>query len=467
MKKSLIATFGGIGVCAVAWIGASQYSAGRTSADMKAFADTPAEKSGFRITKLEQKTGFLSSSGSFEIEILGRGLTDNARFSANYQASHLLLPTSLARVHWKTKPEGKMQELLKPLFGDTLALEGDGTVGYDDSLSTSVTMPALSGTSEGTTLAVSPLSGRLRIKGDSVAFQGAIDTVSVKGDKASLDVAHLSMDSDIEDRRTGIGRSSLTIGHVAVGEDVADGLKFESQVTRKTDKLHVTMVYTVGSAKVSGTAAKDLALEITADGMDAEASATMGDIVRASDGLRTLTAEDETRLRPAVRALLTKGLSLGITRMGGTIGTGTLDAKLLFELRPADATAAGAPLPIARQFRASGQAKLTGPVLSDQQKAIAMATGTVEEVPGGGLQAAFDFADNALKLNGRQSDARGIVSILAMTEQRINAFLAGSLSLVGVMDPGPAMETGTPGSDEDTADDGPDDGEDKTGDAHK
>ena len=82
-------------------------------------------------------------------------------------------------------------------------------------------------------------------------------------------------------------------------------------------------------------------------GVHAQSIETIGQVLGDTCGIEHATADETTRLRTALRTLMARGFTLGIARIAGTVGGGSLEGQLHVELKP---TAGGdnAPILLAR-----------------------------------------------------------------------------------------------------------------------
>jgi hypothetical protein len=155
-------------------------------------------------------------------------------------------------------------------------------------------------------------------------------------------------------------------------------------------------------------------------------------IGRESCGFKSLKAEEEQKLRAAVRTALTGGLSLGITEVKGSVGDGSLEGFLKVELKKAAqaaVAAAGAEpvaIELANLLTSSGEITVKGNAINAGQRQMAVGMGIATEVPGG-LKATFEFADGLFKANGRVFDASAVQVALSTADRRLNTFLGVSM----------------------------------------
>jgi hypothetical protein len=93
------------------------------------------------------------------------------------------------------------------------------------------------------------------------------------------------------------------------------------------------------------------------------------------------------------------------------------------------APAQGDEVLLASQLSSSGQIHIKGKLMQPEQKAFALSTGYVNEVPDG-VQAGFEYGAGILKVSGKTLDGAMVQLGLQKLDAWIKAFLAGeSLAL--------------------------------------
>ena len=108
-KTILVSTAAFIFVLAL-WLGLSFYSVGRVASAINQMVSQPDPKSSFRFKNLQHQTGFLSAKGDVWVSLADKfsedGLSDTQPvwLQVQYDVSHLILPTSLARFEWRLQP---------------------------------------------------------------------------------------------------------------------------------------------------------------------------------------------------------------------------------------------------------------------------------------------------------------------------------------------------------------------------
>jgi len=152
---------------------------------------------------------------------------------------------------------------------------------------------------------------------------------------------------------------------------------------------------------------------------------TLSKVFSESCGLQNATADEKLQMRTALKKLLLAGFSVGIPKLQGSGNEGGLDGNLVLTLAPAQ----GDEVLLAGQLSSSGHINIKGKLMQPEQKAFALSTGYVNEVPDG-VQAGFEYGAGILKVSGKTLDGAMVQLGLQKLDAWIKAFLAGeSLAL--------------------------------------
>jgi Flp pilus assembly protein TadD/uncharacterized protein YdgA (DUF945 family) len=446
------AVVAGVAVAAVAgaWLAASVYGAHRAESEIRALVQRPAAAGGPRLSHLQHERGFLSSRGSVQVQLQGQcdgsaQVPDSAALQVNYQLSHAILPTSLMRLDWTLKPLGEAGEAFAKAFGAQTSLQGSGALSLGGELSSSLTLPELQLRDGPRAVQMSPTTGSLRWGAQSMAAQWKTERLVIRGGGHALEAQQIAVDIDLKNRHRGIGTVAFGIDRLATGEGSAEGFKLMGEATEQGERVNMRFTPSLKRLSAAGQTAQDLALELAAKDLHAPSLEVIGKILGEACSLDNTTADEQKRLRDAVRTLVSQGFSLGIEKLAGKVGDGAVDGQLMVQLQ---AGAANAPVALARLLKASGQLTLTGAAVKPEQKDFLLGMGVAEAVPNG-LRASFSYADGLLKANGRAFDGGQAQVALAQADRQINSFLAGDTRMAakGAARPAPAEA----GQDEDKA----------------
>jgi hypothetical protein len=175
---------------------------------------------------------------------------------------------------------------------------------------------------------------------------------------------------------------------------------------------------TLGKLTAQGQTVEDLALELAVQGLDAASVRLFSTLMSQTCGFESLTADESRQLQNAIKTLLSRGLSAGIGRLAGKSADGAIEGKLIVELAPVK----DGRLSLAAQLRSNGFLQLTGTLLTPEQRELALSTQlAVQE--GAALRASYDYADGALKVNGKALEAQGFVDVLETADQMIASWM--------------------------------------------
>jgi len=178
------------------------------------------------------------------------------------------------------------------------------------------------------------------------------------------------------------------------------------------------------AGEIAGVSVRDLNLDISLTGLDKASLETLHRVFSDTAGLQNLSPEDDISFRKALTTLINSGLSIGITRLTGTVGQGAVEGHLQIVAAPANVL--DGPVSLATTLRANGELTLKDGTLPPEQAAIAVGMGLMQPVPGA-LKAQFDYAQGVLQTNGQAEGGAEVLDTLAEADAMLNVFLNTSL----------------------------------------
>lgn len=419
----------GLALLGAAWVGASYEAGRRAETGLNALvAQLGTGHSGVRIRNLKHERSLLSSTGAMEVQFEDScgadGSSPDTLFAVqvDYRMSHLLTPASAVRFDWGLRPAGEAGELFAKALGASTRLEGSGGVDFSGNLHSSMSLPELTvNGGDGQRLQMSPSTGRVAWGPTAMGLEWNTDRITARGNGTAVEVNKLALVIDLRNRYRGTGTMSLGVDKVSTSLGNLEGLKLASDVTEHGDRLDMKFSQTLRATSIAGKDAKNLSFELGVKDVHAASLETIGRIVGDTCGLQNMTADEDTRLRAAVRTLLAQGFAIGVPKVAGTVGDGSLDGNLSVELKPAPG-GANAPVRLAQLLRSSGKLSLQGGTLSAEQKQMAVAMGFAVATATG-LEASYEYADGIFKANGRVFDAGMVQTALGGADTEINRFL--------------------------------------------
>jgi len=426
-KKRVIGFGGGAIVLIGAWLLASSAISSQAERGLQDFAARPSSETGVRLLNLHHVGGFLNSFGSFDlVPVLPDSLGKQSppTITVTYALSHLLLPTSPARITWSAQPQGPLDAEITKALGQPLRLEGKGHLTYGGGVDTSLVLPELSLRNEGEHLSVSPSLGRLAIDAESFNLDWATDKISARGDADAVELEKLVLSIDLTDRALGLGTTILTLDKINTSTGGAEGLRHQTIVSRNGDQLDVHSSDTIRSVTVLGQTATDLVVDLGLTGLDIASLRGLKKLVNNGNDITNLTADEDQLVRQNLRTLLNKGVSFSIPKIAGKVEKGSVNGHLSFDLKPA--AKLDGPVVLGPLVHASGELTVSGEVVPQQQSQFAVAMGVAVQTSDG-LKAEFDYADGNLKANGRPFDAAIVAKSLKEASQGINILLDNPL----------------------------------------
>ncbi|OYT88994.1 MAG: hypothetical protein CFE46_00735 [Burkholderiales bacterium PBB6] len=430
-NKTVFIAAGAVGLAAAGWLGASVVVGQRAESALKQLQAAPTQPGGgLRITRLSHERGLIGSKGQLELSFepgcaAEAGADEPVTMKVDYTMSHLVLPTSLTRFDWQAAPSGTSADEFKALFGSASALTGAGAVTLGGALRTDMALPELSVSRAGEAMQMSPSKGFITVKDKAFAFGWKVDRLVTRGNGEAVEMKDMAIDLDLKNRYLGTGTASLTIGNVAIGIGSLEGVSFKSEASENGDRLDMTITPSIKRLQGNGVDLSDLTMELAAKGMDTRSVETLTTVFQATCGLQSMTAAEGKRMRDAAVTLLTRGFSMGIPKLAGKGADGSIQGSMMVELAPAK----GGTPSLAEQLKSSGQLDLTGKLLPQDKRDMAIAMGFAV-AQGDGLRASYDYGVGLLKVNGRALDAGSFQAGLKQADMALQTALTqwGSMS---------------------------------------
>lgn len=422
-NKKILAV-GGVSVVLAGWFGASMYAGSVAEREIRAFAARPSSETGVRVRNLQHNAGLLSATGSFGLEVVNQCAGDEgdpgAAFEVEYGIANLILPTAPLRVTWSARPTGELAVALAEVFGPSLRLQGNGGVSFGGDFRSAMALPELAMDQGGQKLTIAPSSGSVTIGKSALAVSWGVDKLLSRGHGEALELGKIALDLDLKDRHLGTGSTSLSIERISTSHGTAEGFRHATLVTEEGERLNAQVTESLRMAAFGGETMRDFSLEIAIRDLDKRSVETLSRLAGDTCGMQNMTADEDQAFRKALRTLLTQGFSVGVPKLAGSVGKGSLEGKLILEARKAPS--ATGPISLAQLFRASGELLVKGEALDAQKRQNALAAGFIQEKDGS-LKGSFEYAEGVLRTNGRIFDGSVVQASLANADLALNAFL--------------------------------------------
>jgi hypothetical protein len=421
-RKKIIAFVGTVLVFAI-WLGATIAGSVLAESKLKEWAAHSGKPSGLRIVNLQHDRGYFASSGRFDLQLhdgCGSDSSDDRSAQVEYRLDHRVLPTGLMRFEWRLAFTGGDGSRTTGGGGLGAPLEGKGRLSYGGTAYSSFALPDLAVREANALTQLSGFKGHAAIGSDTLGISGKAERMVARGNGKALELRQIDFSLDLRDRHRGVGTFSFGIDGIATRKGSAEGLRFVVDATEREDRIDVKVSPALRSVQMPGATARDLALEISLKDLHAESAGTIHRIAGDTCMLKNMTADEDRQVREALRALLLNGLSVGLSKISGTVASGQLDGELRIAL---DKGKEGEALELARRLKASGRLAVKGKALSDDQKSMIVALGFATESPEG-LMASFDYADGFARVNGRAFDAGDVQRALSSMERTLEARLS-------------------------------------------
>jgi hypothetical protein len=406
MKKLFAAVGGLIVVLLAVWLGASVYVGRSTEKFVSTITERNKPGAALRIVNVKHEQSLLSAKGSFDLQFAD--VTADAKdgtalytAQATYKVSNLLLPDSAMRFDWQVKPAGPRAQALKDFFGQEFDLHGHGKLAYGGAARSSFNLPKLSVRQGRDSFDFSPLAGNIAWGAKTLAADFKLDRLTMRTAEYVLDVQGVNMQSEVSDRQKGIGSASLAVTKLSTKEFTAENFVLTSTTAEKDKRINLTVHPKVASLDVAGQKLRDVSLEFAVTGMNSASVEALSAVGHDTNDFRMLTADEQSRVKQALRALVSDGFSIGIPTLAAKTEAGTVQGALKLEVLPGKA----AKFSTVDSIRASGQIEANGRVLDNKQRSMAMLFGLVVPTKEG-LRASFELAGGSIKANGKTFDIK-------------------------------------------------------------
>jgi len=413
------------------WLGASVQSGRVLEAGLNDLVGAGQGATGLAFTRLRHESGWLSSRGRVQLSLReacrGPGEhRDRVALEIEYAVSHLVRPAGLAAFSWTAQPQGETGAALARVLGAPLQLSGEGRMGFDRSLESSIAAPelkvALPAGSRAGEVRVAALEGRVRMGAQAFSLDLAVPEVTVRGAGDAVEAKRLAVALELADRARGLGSFAFTVATFASGSMTGEGLRIASHSVERGDRVDLVFAPSLKQVGRGTHVARDLELEIGVRDLHSPSVQTLQAALAEGCEFSQLPEPARARVREAVRALIQQGFSVGLTRLKGALADGRVDARLEFELPPA--LSPGDAASLQGRVRARGEVSIAGGLLPAAQREMLLAMGAASE-GGGVVKAAFEFAGGATRVNGRVIDGSALGGLLAGAERQLGAFLEG------------------------------------------
>ncbi len=416
------------GVSAAA-VGTMAYGSRSLEESLRALA-APAAGQDLQVRQLAHEAGLASSHGSFEVALPSQCDEDGAsvplRAVVRYEASHLPLPGSAMRYTATLRAVGGKDDPLAELFGDRVIVSMHGDVGFGRTVSGAFELPEVALRGDGASVKVAASRGTVSFGANRLALDWNVDRITTRRPGQAAEATGIAMKLDLSDLRRGLGTSALKVERIEAEGTSVEGLSVVSDASEHAGAIDSRVVPSVRKLAVGGQQLRDLSLEVGVRGLDAAGFESMMKIATESCGFQSMTPAERRELQAAARAILQRGLSLEMPRFGGTADEGSVAGGFELKLAPAEKGASGTVIALERQLGASGRIELTGRMIDESQKKMAIDAGWAQPTDKG-LLASFKYAAGQLTVNGKP-DTNGIASMLGTGLAAADAGLLALLS---------------------------------------
>lgn len=428
MAKTGIKLVMGVLALAALWLGVSFWAGSVVDSELKAFADR-STKTSVRVIQLDHRKGGFSSTGTMKLRIVNRcdrfsKPDDGIALSFDYSLSNLIFPNSLMRFDWGLRPEGGAAAAsFKEVFGTTATLKGSGKVSLDKAVSSTLELPQVNWNSNGQTVQASPSHGVIKVGEKDLGINWITESVLIRGKGDALELQKIAVDVAITNRARGIGKSTFSVSRIAASAGSLDELRIAAEVSEHGDKIDSVFTNTIKGISFAGQSGSDFAFEIAIRDLHAASLETIGTLISDACNVDALAVDERNKLQAALRKITADGFSLGIPRIAGAIGKGHLGGDFVIQLLQAKAGSSA----LENRVKSTGQLKLSGDVLTQEQRKLVLSMGFATQTPEG-LVAKFEYETGLIRANGRVFDGEDVVKMLRFLDRQVAALLSEQVS---------------------------------------
>jgi len=428
-KKNVLIISASLMGILVLWLGLSFYSVGKIASELDLMVSQSDPKSSFRFKNLQHQPGFLSSKGDVLVTFVDKyGDADISDpntpwMQVQYEMSHLILPTSLAKFEWKLQPQLKDKANFDEIFPKDFALTGEGAIGLGGSYSSTFLLPAFEITKSDSLLNVASTQGFVKSAEKFFQFNMTNDKINYRGSNQSLQLDSLSLSMEMTNTQKGIGSSGIAVQKISTSSATLEGLKIAAESVVSQQKLDVRLTQSLLKASFMNQTLSNLQADWIVGGLHDQSTDKLFQIMDETQGFRSKTAEEDQLMRQAIKVIFLNGWKLGLSKLTAETEGGNVQGQLILELEPD----AGGQLNFEKNLKLNGEFKINGKLLTAEQQdmlvKLGMAVKTTE-----GLQATVNLAQGKLKLNGKDNESVGVQAELRKEQTLFEAFLSGSSS---------------------------------------
>lgn len=414
MKKPVVIIAVSLALAGLAWAGSGFYLGLKAQQALLDLSVKDKAGSPWSLREVQHERGFFSSSGQVTAVYAPAcsGQTEQPlELGLSYTIEHLPSPQAPARFSWRLTPQGEAAHAFKTLFGSASALQGQGTLSYAGALRSHLELPAVAVRRNGQTLEMTPTTGQLEVKDQTLRLETSVERMAVRGRGQAMVIEGLALGLDVDELRKGTGSAHFKMGQASTSAGSLEGLELKVQAREQGDRMNMDWTASLRKIEAVGQVLTDLRMQWALHGLHTASVQSMIELVQDSCGLQALTEAESQKAAEALHTLWVKGLSFGMPVLTGKAADGRLEGAFKVELQAAQTPS------LARQLRSSGQLEIEGRVISPEQQEMAVMAGFAVR-QGSKLSASYEYASGLLKVNHRSLDASAFAAMLEDIDEK-------------------------------------------------
>ncbi len=380
--------------------------------------------------KLSHQRGWLRSSGSVELRVRSRCSSDAALRNGGvmvlrYEMLHWPTLSAASSFSWELRAASTAQgQVIRALLGTQASATGEGAIGWDQSLRSSVHLPALHANVAQFSWRSDPAHGMLQWTPSGLRANLQLGQLSASRDDWALHAHGLNLVVSTPPGPAGLGAVTLQARRMAGSNWQVNKFTLEAHTDEAQSRLRTHWRHRAAWAQWRDTALRDLQLDLALNELNAPSVRTLAGIFGQSCRLEHLGDDDARSWRHAMRTLLTRGLGIEVTRFAARrvapSGDAELSGRWSIGLTPSPQADR---VSLSEQLVSDGQLLVRGEGLPSLLRESALASGYFTATPEG-LSGRYRYQQGRLFIGQQSQSASDVAPAwLGVVDRAIEALL--------------------------------------------
>lgn len=404
MNKKLVSILTLGGVLAAGWVGTSAYVGYKAQQELAVLINPPPGTTPLRFSDVIHNRGLLTSNGSMimhyaDPEAAQMQPSDLFQVRVNYTIDHRVMLAHLSTYALTANLNGEGAQAMTALFGQNPTLTGQGRWGWDGLVLSQYDLPALKSEQADFAFEMSPINGQFKIKQAELDFSINMPSLVVADVNGVTRVNNAQAALMTKNRYSSEGRSVLTVGQVDFPDGQVKAIEFVGESVYAGDRLNVSLGKAIAELTVAGTTVSNLKLDLLFEGLYAKSIDALSAMMNAAGNVETLSPAQRQVVALAVRDLIVRGFSVGITDMQGSTKAGVATARAMIQVKPSTEASTAPPFDAAKQLVFDAELDIEGAAFSPSLTPLGTMMGVIVERPNG-FTGSLSLNQGKLLING-------------------------------------------------------------------